>query len=64
MKPILYYAPNTCALATHIAFEEAAAEVDYVRVDLRKGENLTASCLELNPKGRVPLVVTERCSAP
>ena len=60
MKPTFYYAPNTCALATHIAFEEAGAEVDYVRVDLSKGENLTPSYLKLNPKGRVPLVVTER----
>ena len=60
MKPTLYYAPGTCALATHIAFEEAGAEVDYVRVDLTKGENLTPSYLKLNPKGRVPLVVTER----
>ena len=60
MKPTLYYAPRTCALATLIAFEEAAAEVDYVRLDLGKGEHLTPSFLKLNPKGRVPLVVSER----
>ena len=60
MKPTLYYAPNTCALASHIAFEEADAEVTYVRLDLAKGDNLTPAYLKMNPKGRVPLVVTER----
>ena len=60
MKPTLYYAPNTCALASHIAFEEAAAEVTYMRLDLARGENLTPAYLKMNPKGRVPLVVTER----
>ena len=60
MKTTLYYAPNTCALASHIAFEEAAADVDYARLDLAKGDNLTPAYLKMNPKGRVPLVVTER----
>ena len=60
MKATLYYAPNTCALASHIAFEEAGADVSYVRLDLTKGENLTPAYLKMNPKGRVPLVVTER----
>ena len=60
MKPKLYYAPNTCALASHIAFEEANADVDYVRLSLAKGDNLTPSYLKMNPKGRVPLVVTDR----
>lgn len=60
MKPTLYYAPRTCALATLIALEEAGAEANYVRLDLSKGENLTPAYLKLNPKGRVPSVVTER----
>ena len=60
MKPTLYYAPNTCALASHIAFEEARADVDYVRLSFSKGDNLTPAYLKMNPKGRVPLVVTER----
>lgn len=60
MKPTLYFAPNTCALATHIALEEAGADVDYVRLDLSKGENLTPDYLKMNPKGRVPMLATER----
>ncbi len=55
----LYYAPNTCALATHIALEEAGADFETVRVDFSKHEQRGADYLELNPKGRVPALVTE-----
>ena len=60
MKPTLYYAPDSCALASHIALEEAAADVDYVRLDLYKGDSHHPAYLKLNPKGRVPVMVTER----
>lgn len=60
MKPTLYYAPNTCALATHIALEEAQADVDYVRLDLYNGDTRHPAYLKLNPKGRVPVMITER----
>ena len=60
MKPTLYYAPNTCALASHIALEEAGADVDYVRLDLYKGDTRHPAYLKLNPKGRVPVMMTER----
>ena len=56
----LYYAPNTCALATHIALEEAGADFETVRVDFSKHEQRGADYLELNPKGRVPALVTEQ----
>lgn len=55
-----YYAPKTCALATHIALEEAGADYDAVRVDFSKGEQRSADYLKLNPKGRVPLLVTDK----
>ncbi|MFI4933569.1 MAG: glutathione S-transferase family protein [Caulobacterales bacterium] len=60
MKPKLYYAPGVCSLASHIAFEEAGVEVDYVRLDLAKGDVRRPEYLKLNPKGRVPLVVTDQ----
>ena len=60
MRPMLYFAPNTCALASHIALEEAGADIDYAPVDLAKGENLTSEYLKKNPKGRVPVLATER----
>ena len=55
----LYYAPGTCALATHIALEEAGADYDTVRVHFSKAEQRGADYLKINPKGRVPALVTE-----
>lgn len=60
MKPTLYYAPKSCALASHIALEEAGADVDYVRLDLYKGDTRQPAYLKLNPKGRVPVMITDR----
>ena len=60
MKPTLYYAQNTCALASHIALEEASADVEYVRLDLSKGDSRSPAYLKLNPKGRVPVMMTDR----
>src|SRR5277367_4796295 len=56
----LYYAANTCALATHIALEEAGADYSTVRVDFRSNEQRGPEYLKINPKGRVPSLVTER----
>ena len=55
----LYYAPGTCALATHIALEEAGAEYDTVHVHFSRAEQRGADYLKINPKGRVPALVTE-----
>ena len=55
----LYYAPNTCALATHIALEEAGADYEAVRLDFRANQQRGADYLAINPKGRVPALVTE-----
>ena len=56
----LYYAPGTCALASHIALEEAGADYDARRVDFSNGEQQSVDYLALNPKGRVPALVTPR----
>ena len=55
----LYYAPNTCALATHIALEEAGAAYEAVRLDFRANQQRGADYLAINPKGRVPALVTD-----
>jgi len=55
----LYYAPGTCALATHIALEEAGAPHEAVRVDFGSQAQRSADYLAVNPKGRVPALVTE-----
>jgi glutathione S-transferase len=56
----LYYAPNTCALASHIALETAGARYEAVRVSFTRQEQRSAEYLRINPKGRVPALVTER----
>jgi len=55
----LYYAPGTCALATHIALEEAGAPYEAVLVDFASQRQRSPEYLAVNPKGRVPALVTE-----
>jgi glutathione S-transferase len=56
----LYYAPNSCALAPHIALEEGGVPYELVRVDLERREQRSAEFLALNPLGRVPVLETPR----
>ena len=56
----LYYATNTCALASHIALEEAGATYEARWIDFAAAEQTKADYLKINPKGRVPALVTER----
>ena len=55
----LYYAPGTCAQAVRIALEEAQAPHALVRVDFASQQQRTPEYLAVNPKGRVPALVTE-----
>jgi glutathione S-transferase len=56
----LFYARGTCALASHIALEEAGASFELVRLDFRADDQRKPEYLAVNPKGRVPSLVTER----
>ena len=56
----LYYAPGTCALASHIALQEAAAAYTTERVDFKTNQQNSPEYLAINPKGRVPALVTDR----
>jgi glutathione S-transferase len=56
----LFYAPRTCALASHIALEEVAAEYETVLIDFRTDRQRSPDYLAINPKGRVPSLVTTR----
>jgi glutathione S-transferase len=56
----LFYAPGTCALASHIALEDAGASYQLKRIDFRKNEQQSADYLAINPKGRVPALVAPR----
>jgi len=55
-----YYAPNTCALAARIALEEAGAAYKAVKLDFANNQQRSPDYLKVNPKGRVPALVTER----
>ena len=56
----LYYAPGTCALASHIALKEAGVDYSVERIDTRNSQQTTPAYLSINPKGRVPSLVTDR----
>jgi glutathione S-transferase len=56
----LYYAPHTCALASHIALEDAGAGYSTVRINFAAHQQRSPEYLAINPKGRVPALVTER----
>ncbi len=56
----LYYAAHTCSLATHIALEEVGADYSTARIDFAKAQQQSPEYLKINPKGRVPALVTDR----
>lgn len=55
-----YYAPGTVALAVHIALEEAGADYEAIRLDFPALQQRSPEYLAINPKGRVPALVTDR----
>ncbi|OJT97239.1 MAG: hypothetical protein BGN82_07065 [Alphaproteobacteria bacterium 65-7] len=56
----LFYAPGACSLAPHIALYEAGADFEAVRLDLKAGDQRQPDYIAVNPKGRVPALVTPR----
>jgi glutathione S-transferase len=54
----LFYTPKTCALATHIALIDTGADYTLKRIDFSKGEQRAPEFQAVNPKGRVPALVT------
>jgi len=56
----LYYAPGTCALASHVTLEEAGAAYTAERIDFKANQQNSREYLAINPKGRVPALVTDR----
>jgi glutathione S-transferase len=56
----LYYAAHTCSLATHIVLEDVGADYSTVRVDFAKDQQKSPEFLKVNPKARVPALVTDK----
>jgi glutathione S-transferase len=56
----LFYALNTCALASHIALEESGAAYEAKRLNFAENEQRKPEYLKINPKSRVPALVTDQ----
>ena len=60
MTTRFYYAPKSCALATHIVLEHIGADYEAIKLDFRENQQRSKEYLAVNPKGRVPALVTDR----
>jgi glutathione S-transferase len=59
MDIVLYYAPNTCALAPYVTLTEANAPFEVRPLNFRKNEQRLPAYLKLNPRHKVPLLVVD-----
>ena len=55
-----YYAKNSAAYAPHILLEDIGVEYEAVLIDFKAGEQRSPDYLAVNPKGRLPSLVTDR----
>jgi glutathione S-transferase len=58
MTSTLYYSPGACSLAPHIVLEEIGLPFSLSLVSTADGGTRTPEHLRLNPKGRVPVLVS------
>ena len=56
---IFYFAPKTVSVASHIVLNEVGADYELRRLDFSITEQQSAEYLKINPKGRVPALVTD-----
>ncbi len=56
----LYFTPGSCSQASHIALEEAGAVYEAQSIDFSNQQQRSADFLRINPKGRVPALVTDK----
>lgn len=54
----LYFERGTCSLASLISLLEADLEFELIEVNFKNNEQQSEGYLQLNPKGRVPTLVT------
>lgn len=59
MEIVLYYAPNTCALAPYVTLTEVGVAFETRPLDFRKHQQRTPEYLRLNPKHKVPLLIVD-----
>lgn len=56
----LYISPGACAMASHLALEEAGADHELQVINLRAGEQRTPEFLAINPAGATPALQTDQ----
>lgn len=56
----LFFSPNACSLASHIALAESGLPYQLRRVNFAKDEQRSSDYLKHNPNGRVPALVTDK----
>ncbi|HHQ4620650.1 TPA: glutathione S-transferase family protein [Aeromonas veronii] len=56
----LFFAPGSCAVAVQIALLETGAPFTARQLNLTAGEQRSPEYLAINPKGRVPALITEQ----
>jgi glutathione S-transferase len=56
----LFHAWGSCSLASLISLEEAGADYEVVVMSTKAGDQLKPEYLAINPKARVPALVTDR----
>ena len=56
----LFYASDTCSLASHIALEDSGADYSTARISFANDEQRKPEYLAINPKGRAPALVTDK----
>ena len=60
MTLTFYYAKNSAAYAPHILLEDVGAVYEAIKIDFAGGEQRSAPYLQINPKGRVPSLITDQ----
>lgn len=55
----LFISPGACAMASHLALEEAGADYETQVINLRAGEQRTPGYLAINPAGATPALQTD-----
>lgn len=55
----LWYSRAACSISPHIVLEEIGHPFEAIHVGTKEGGTKTDSYLKLNPKGKVPVLVTE-----
>ncbi len=56
----LYFSPGSCALVSHIALAESGLPYEVKKLNFGESEQRSEAYLKINPKGRVPALVTDR----